>query len=86
MRLTFKLNSTVPDAGPVTCQSGKTYTVKSGDNCQAIAASQNVGTDDLISINSIMPGCTSIWVGQVLCLPLACQTYTVQVGGLILLW
>ncbi|CAE6451743.1 unnamed protein product [Rhizoctonia solani] len=74
------INITTPDAGPHTCLSGKTYTVKSGDTCQAIAASQNVGTADLISINSILPGCTSIWVGQELCLPEACQTYTVQSG------
>ncbi|KAF8594967.1 hypothetical protein BDV93DRAFT_564879 [Ceratobasidium sp. AG-I] len=74
------LNITTPNAGPVTCQSGKTYTVKSGDTCQAIAVSQNIGTNDLIAINSILPGCTSIWVGQVLCLPLSCQTYTVKSG------
>ncbi|KAG8788553.1 hypothetical protein FRC12_014433 [Ceratobasidium sp. 428] len=74
------INLTTPDPGPRACQSGKTYTVKSGDTCQAIAASQNVGTNDLISINSILPGCTSIQVGQVLCLPLTCQTYTVKSG------
>ncbi|KAG9077215.1 hypothetical protein FRC06_009023, partial [Ceratobasidium sp. 370] len=74
------LNITTPDPGPLTCISGKTYTVKSGDNCQTIAASQNVGTNDLISINSIMPGCSSLWVGQVLCLPQSCQTYAIQSG------
>ncbi|KAF8703143.1 Lysin motif, partial [Rhizoctonia solani] len=71
---------TTPDPGPLTCQSGKTYTIKSGDTCQAIAESQNVGTNDLVSINSILPGCTSIQVGQVLCLPSACQTYKVKSG------
>ncbi|KAG9123113.1 hypothetical protein FRC07_000216, partial [Ceratobasidium sp. 392] len=72
--------ATTPDPGDPVCISGKTYTVKSGDNCQAIAAAQNVGTNDLISINSIMPGCTNIWVGQVLCLPQTCQTYIIQSG------
>ncbi|KAG8716951.1 hypothetical protein FRC09_014973 [Ceratobasidium sp. 395] len=74
------INITVPDPGPRACLSGKTYTVKSGDNCQTIAASQSVGTNDLISINSILPGCSSLQVGQVLCLPQTCQTYTVQSG------
>ncbi|CCO32813.1 hypothetical protein BN14_06876 [Rhizoctonia solani AG-1 IB] len=74
------LNITTPDPGDPVCISGKTYTVKSGDTCQAIAAAQSVGTNDLISINSILPGCTSIWVGQVLCLPQTCQTYTVKSG------
>ncbi|CAE6410167.1 unnamed protein product [Rhizoctonia solani] len=74
------INLTTPDPGPLTCQSGKTYTIKSGDTCQAIAESQNVGTNDLVSINSILPGCTSIQVGQVLCLPSACQTYKVKSG------
>ncbi|KAG9123024.1 hypothetical protein FRC07_000344 [Ceratobasidium sp. 392] len=45
------VNITEPDPGPTTCLSGKTYTVKSGDTCQAIAVAQTVGTNDLISIN-----------------------------------
>ncbi|CAE6504017.1 unnamed protein product [Rhizoctonia solani] len=74
------INLTTPDPGPRTCLSGKTYTVKSGDNCQTIATASNVATNDLITINSILPGCSSLWVGQVLCLPFACETYTVQSG------
>ncbi|QRV82272.1 LysM domain protein [Ceratobasidium sp. AG-Ba] len=58
------VNITEPDPGPTTCLSGKTYTVKSGDTCQVIAAAQSVGTKDLISINSILPGCTNIWSGD----------------------
>ncbi|CAE6441256.1 unnamed protein product [Rhizoctonia solani] len=74
------INLTTPDPGPRACLSGKTYTVKSGDNCQTIATANNVATNDLIALNSILPGCSSLWVGQVLCLPSACETYTVKSG------
>ncbi|KAL0950101.1 hypothetical protein HGRIS_010102 [Hohenbuehelia grisea] len=74
------LNITSPDPGPRICQSGQTYTVKSEDSCQTIADSKSISTNDLISINSILPGCREIQVGQVLCLPLSCSTYTVKLG------
>lgn len=63
-----------------TCLSGNTYTVVSGGNCQAIAHSNSVATGTLIIINQILPGCTNIQVGQVLCLPQKCTTYTVASG------
>lgn len=62
------------------CLSGNTYTVVSGDNCQAIAHSNSVATGTLIIINQILPGCTDIEVGQTLCLPQKCTTITVTSG------
>ncbi|KAK7958033.1 hypothetical protein PG988_012881 [Apiospora saccharicola] len=63
-----------------TCWSGKTYTVVGGDNCGAIAVAQRVSTGTLITLNNILPDCTSLQIGQVLCLPEACTTYSVQSG------
>ncbi|OXV08019.1 hypothetical protein Egran_04219 [Elaphomyces granulatus] len=51
------------------CLSGNTYTVASGDDCQKIAHNNNVATGTLKIINQILPDCTDIEVGQVLCLP-----------------
>jgi hypothetical protein len=62
------------------CLSGVTYTVLSGDNCEAIAEKHSVSTGTLIAINDIYADCTNIWVGQVLCMPPQCTTYLVQSG------
>lgn len=62
------------------CWSDSTYTVVSGDNCGSIAISQNVATGSLITLNNILPGCTNLQIGQVLCLPQTCTTYSVQPG------
>jgi LysM repeat protein len=51
------------------CLSGNTYTVTSGDDCQKIAHNNSVATGTLKIINQILPDCTDIEVGQVLCLP-----------------
>lgn len=63
-----------------TCLSGDTYTVKSGDNCEAIADAHQVATGTLITINQLLPTCSNLQVGQVLCLPDSCSTYKVQTG------
>ena len=62
------------------CLSGNTYLVKSGDDCGAIADANNVATGTLIAINQLLPTCTDLSVGQVLCLPQACSKYEVQGG------
>lgn len=62
------------------CLSGNTYTVASGDTCTAISVSQNISTGALISINQVLPDCSNLDIGQVLCLPQTCQTYVVQSG------
>jgi LysM repeat protein len=63
-----------------TCLSGNTYTVAGGDTCQAIAATHNVATGTLITLNQLLPGCTDIQAGQEICLPQSCTTYTVAAG------
>ncbi|KAJ5664447.1 hypothetical protein N7507_005178 [Penicillium longicatenatum] len=55
-----------------------TYTVKSGDSCTGISASQNVSTGILTSINGLDTGCTHLSAGADICLPDVCQVYLVQ--------
>ena len=62
------------------CWSGTTYTVASGDTCGAIATAKGVSTGSLIILNNVLPDCTNLQIGQVLCLPEACTTYTVKPG------
>jgi hypothetical protein len=50
-------------AGTSECLSGNLYTVQSGDNCQTIAASKNVATGTLQSINNIFPDCNNLIAG-----------------------
>ncbi|KZF20250.1 carbohydrate-binding module family 50 protein [Xylona heveae TC161] len=71
----------IPGSGssPI-CLSGITYTVVSGDNCEAIAEKYNVATGTLIAINNIYTDCTNLYVGQNLCIPPQCTTYLVQSG------
>lgn len=45
------------------CVSGKTYTVVSGDGCNAIAAKNNVATRTLGLINNILPDCSNLIAG-----------------------
>ncbi|KKK25242.1 hypothetical protein ARAM_003183 [Aspergillus rambellii] len=62
------------------CLSGVTYSVVSGDNCEAIAEKYNVSTGTLIAINDIYSDCSNLDIGQSLCIPLECTTYLVQSG------
>ncbi|KAG8734954.1 hypothetical protein FRC10_011157 [Ceratobasidium sp. 414] len=61
----------------------KTYTVKSGDNCQAIASSNSISYYQLTYLNPSM-SCTSLSIGKSLCLIASqynCQpVYTVKSG------
>lgn len=49
-----------------TCSSGSTYTVVTGDSCQAIAQSHNVATGTLQAINGIFPDCTNLIAGSIM--------------------
>lgn len=62
------------------CLSGNTYTVKSEDNCEAIAEVNKVATGTLITINQLLPTCTDLYIGQSLCLPQTCTAYKVRSG------
>ncbi|KAJ6086049.1 LysM domain protein [Penicillium sp. IBT 16267x] len=62
------------------CLSESTYAVVSGDNCIAISQAQNVSTGALIALNNLLPDCSNLDAGASLCLPQACEIYTVQAG------
>lgn len=47
------------------CLSNTTYTVVSGDNCEAIAESYSVSTGTLIAINDVYVDCSNLGIGQV---------------------
>ena len=50
--------------------SGKTYTVKAGDTCGAIATANNITLKELLDLNKITEDdCTKLQVGQTLKLP-----------------
>ncbi|KAJ7228438.1 LysM domain protein [Mycena pura] len=66
--------------GTSQCLSGNLYTVQSGDNCQTIAASKNVATGTLQSINNIFPDCSNLFAGVQICIPQPCQAYLVKPG------
>ncbi|KAK7688036.1 hypothetical protein QCA50_008406 [Cerrena zonata] len=69
---------------PANC--ARTYTVRSGDFCEAISASQHVSTFQLANVNKgiIDVGCDNLFAGEVLCLGITgqdCQTVHVVQGG-----
>ncbi|KAG9099051.1 hypothetical protein FS749_002248 [Ceratobasidium sp. UAMH 11750] len=70
-------------AGTSTFTCTKAYTVKSGDNCQAIASSNSISYYQLTYLNPTM-SCTALSIGQSLCLTASqynCQpVYTVKSG------
>lgn len=68
-----------PVAGK-TPSAGKTYTVKAGDTCSAIAADQGVTLDALVKANPTV--CDSLKVGDVMRIPSAAATPTQTSGGL----
>jgi LysM repeat protein len=91
--------STKGNPGSVTPVSGsgspssRSYTVKSGDTCGAIAGQYGISTEDLLRANrTIDPGCTNLRVGDILRIPSATpapsgtrspssgREYTVQAG------
>lgn len=49
--------------------SGRTYTVRSGDTCGAIAGNQGVEVGALIALNGLDANCSNLQIGQVLKIP-----------------
>lgn len=65
--------------GTQTPAPAKTYTVKAGDTCDAIARANNVALDELLKANrSIDAGCSNIHAGDVLKIPSPAATPTTQ--------
>ncbi|KAJ7739412.1 hypothetical protein B0H16DRAFT_1324954 [Mycena metata] len=59
----------------------ETYTVVSGDTCNAIETRTSISDTRLHALNPMInSGCTNLSVGQTLCLGLCAQTYTVVSG------
>lgn len=56
-------------SNPTTKPSGRTYTVRQGDTCEAIAINQGVKTADLIAKNGLDANCLTLKIGQVLQIP-----------------
>jgi len=60
--------------------AGKTYTVKAGDTCSAIAAAHGISLDALIKANPTV--CDTLKAGDVMRIPSASATPTQTSGGL----
>jgi LysM repeat protein len=56
-------------ATPTPRAGSRTYTVRAGDTCADIAANQGVSVSDLIALNGLDEGCTTLQVGQELKIP-----------------
>jgi lysozyme len=60
--------------------SGGTYTIQSGDTLRKIAARINSTVNDILAVNPQIKDANTIYVGQVINLPVAASYYTVQSG------
>ncbi|PNH06130.1 Endochitinase [Tetrabaena socialis] len=59
----------LPGSGKSCTAGGGTYTVKSGDTCNAISQAKGISLATLLAANPIInSGCTNLQLGQVLCL------------------
>jgi LysM repeat protein len=68
---------TIPAPPP---SSGNTYTVQSGDTLRKIAARINSTVNYILAVNPQIKDANTIYVGQVINLPVAASYYTVQSG------
>lgn len=59
----LQTSSCVPESSTPSCK-GEMYTVKAGDNCNAIAMAQNVSTVALQKLNDIPADCKNLGIGQ----------------------
>ncbi|KAL4804680.1 hypothetical protein BDV18DRAFT_166012 [Aspergillus unguis] len=59
------------------CPTTRSCTAVSGDTCATIARAHGVPRGSLIALNDIRADCTNLRVGQVLCIPEACELYPV---------
>lgn len=77
--LTVPSGAAVP-VPPAPSPTSGTYTVKSGDTLRKIAARINSTVSDILAINPKIKDANTIYVGQVINLPVAISYYTVQSG------
>ena len=69
--------STITSSPVATC-TGTAYTVQQGDSCDSIAAAHDIATDRFISENHFDANCTTMAVGDSVCLGASCSLYRVQ--------
>lgn len=74
LRLAFLVVVAVGSVAQTEIPCARTYTVRPGDTCDAIAAAQGVSSFQLAASNSctINEDCTNIFPGQVICLRRIC--------------
>ncbi len=58
--------------------TGRSYTIKAGDTCQSISKAQQIGTNWLLTDNSLPAYCAGFPTSGLLCLNHTCPTYTVR--------
>jgi hypothetical protein len=75
---TATATATTSAAAPNATCSGTLYTVQSGDSCNSIAAANSIATDRFLTANSLDYNCTSLTVGNQVCLGPSCALYQVQ--------
>lgn len=74
-----RLSDTEDEEQPMSCD--RSYTVKKGDTCNSIAASQEASTLDVVQLNGIDINCVLMpEEGTKLCLNRRCDTYTIRAG------
>jgi hypothetical protein len=75
--LTSGASVTSATAGAATC-TGSDYTVQSGDSCQSIAMAYGIATDNFITDNDLDYNCTTLILGDTVCMGDSCDLYQVQ--------
>ena len=64
-------------SGTPTC-AGKTYQIQPGDDCHSISLAQRIGTNWLLTDNSLPAYCANFPTKGTLCIVNTCSTYTVR--------
>jgi len=63
------------------CLSNKRYTTQTGDTCDSIAKGNSVSAASLYMGNQdVIKDCAKVTAGVSVCMPLTCQTHSVQAG------
>ena len=67
-----------PTPTPSSTCAGKIYNIQPGDDCHTISLTQSIGTNWLLTDNSLPAYCTNFPTNGSLCLVNTCETYTVK--------
>jgi hypothetical protein len=72
--------TTTTMAPPNATCSGTPYTVQAGDTCDSIAAANDIATDRFLTQNNLDYNCTTLVVGNGVCLGPSCALYQIKVN------